>query len=153
MARGRRDKLQVSSEFKSCSDNPRKDKIKVQRKLVEELKAQWKLLWLERFNDKVRAEDVAVNDYASLRVEKGIIIHANRDFKALNFKEILEQHMIENPDRFIQPDVKVGGWHKFAKTRIGNYKFQKNNPAFKPDSGKQTVQQSKKGGRGWLHTT
>jgi len=145
--------VQVNNEFKSCSDDAYKDKTKIQKKLVEELKAQWKLLWRERFNDKVRAEDVAVKDYASLLVEKGIIIHANRDFKALNFKEILEQHMIENPDRFIPPDVKVGGWHKFAKTKISNNKFQKNNPTFKPPSGKQTAQQPKKGGRGWLHTT
>ena len=25
--------------------------------------AQWKLLWSERFNDKVRAEGVSVSDY------------------------------------------------------------------------------------------
>ena len=145
--------MQVNSEFKPCSDNAYKDKIKVQKKLVEELKAQWKLLWRERFNDKVRAEDVAVNDYASLHVEKGIIIHANRDFKALNFKEILEQHMIENPDRFIPPDVKVGGWHKFAKAQISGSEFHKNRQTFEPAPKKQAVQQSKKGGRGWLHTT
>jgi hypothetical protein len=153
MATGRRDNLQVNSQLKPCSDNVYKDKIKVQKKLVEELKAQWKLLWRERFNDKVRAEDVAVKDYASLRVEKGIIIHANRDFKALNFKEILDQHMIENPDRFIQPDVKVGGWHKFAKTQISSSKFHKNRQTFEPATKKQTSQQLRKGGRGWLHTT
>jgi len=145
--------LQVNGEFKSCSENAHEDKIKVQKKLVEELKAQWRLLWRERFNDKVRAEDVAVNDYASLRVEKGIIIHANRDFKALSFKEILVQRMIENPDRFVQPDVTVGGWHKFTKTKISNATFQKHRPTFEPAPKKQSAQQSKKGGRGWLHKT
>ena len=145
--------MQVNGELKTYSDNVYQDKVKVQKKLVEELKAQWKLLWRERFNDKVRAEDVAVNDYASLLVEKGIIIHANRDFKALNFKEILEQHMIENLDRFIQPDVRVGGWHKFAKTKITNSEFQKNKSTFNQVTKKQAVQQAKKGGRGWLHAT
>ena len=39
-------------------------RVEEQKKLVEELKVQWKLLWSERFDDKVRAEGVSVNDYA-----------------------------------------------------------------------------------------
>ena len=59
-----------------------------------------------------------MNDYASLRVERGTVVHATRDFKVLNFKEILEQHMVEDTDRFVQPNVDVGGWNKFVKTKI-----------------------------------
>ncbi len=98
------------------------EKVKVQKELVDQLKVEWKLLWSECFNDRVRAEDISVKDYQSLLVERGTIIQATRNFKVLAFREILEEHMIENPDRYIQPDAKVGGWHKFIKTEITNQK-------------------------------
>jgi len=71
-----------------------------QKEVVEEMKVQWKTLWQERFDDKLRAEDAATDDYSRLFVDKGTVIHATRDFKALNFKEILEQHKIANAERF-----------------------------------------------------
>ena len=74
-------------------------KLDAQRALIEELKAQWKLLWSERYDDRVRAEGVSINDYAILDVEKGTIIHATKDFKSLNLKQILEKHKVENPER------------------------------------------------------
>jgi hypothetical protein len=121
--------------------------------LVEKLKVQWKLLWSERFNDKVRAEGVSVSDYASLSVERGTIIHATRDFKALSFKEIVEQNLVDNFDRAVQPDVDVGGWNKFVKTHIASRGSQRNKRALSHVPEKQVVQQPKKGGRGWLHAT
>ncbi|MCL5949254.1 MAG: hypothetical protein M1490_02105 [Candidatus Bathyarchaeota archaeon] len=129
------------------------DRAKAQKKLVEELRVQWKLLWSERLNDKIRAEDVSVGNYESLHVERGTIIHATRDFKALNFKEILETHMVANPDRFVQPDNRSGGWSKFVKTEIINRQHQRNTRAIAYVPKKQEGQQPKKGGRGWLHTT
>ena len=129
------------------------ERIKAQKELVEKLMVQWKLLWSERFNDKVRAEDVSVSDYTSLRVERGTIIHATRNFKALNFKEIVEQHMVEDSDRFVQPNVDAGGWNKFVKTKITCRKPQKNKRVLAYAPKKQEVQQPKKGGRGWLHVT
>ena len=137
------------------SDEPYKSRAEAQKKLVEDLKVQWKLLWSERFDDKELAEGVSVNDYSILRVERGTIIHATRDFKALSFKEILEQNMVENPDRFVQPQINVGGWSKFIKKEITNRSRQKCGKlaasylAEKPD--KSISQQPKKGGRGWLH--
>jgi hypothetical protein len=135
------------------ADGSLEDIFKAQKELVEKLKVQWKLLWSERFNDKVRAEGVSVSDYASLSVERGTIIHATRDFKALNFKEILEQHMVEDIDRVVQPDVDVGGWNKFVKTQITGRGPQRNKRALSDVPKKQIVQQPKKGGRGWLHAT
>ena len=126
-------------------------RIKAQKELVESLKVQWKLLWSERFSDRVRAEDVSVNDYVSLSVERGTIIHANRDYKALAFKEILEQHMIENPNRYVQPEAHIGGWNKFVRTQITKHSPQKDKPTLLESRSKMTAQQSKKGGRGWLH--
>ena len=137
------------SDSTSSHDSP-KTKAEAQKDLVEALKVQWKLLWSERFDDKVRAEGVSVSDYASLRVERGAVIHATRDFKALNFREILEQHLVENPDRYIQPDVQVGGWNKFIKTEITSRRARgKRAASYVPE--KREVQQPKKGGRGWLH--
>jgi hypothetical protein len=39
----------------------------------------------ERFDDKTKAEGVSVANYSSLKVERGTVIHATRDFKPLNF--------------------------------------------------------------------
>jgi len=121
-----------------------------QKELVEELKTEWKKLWRERYDDKVRAEGIANTDYLSLFVDKGTVIHATRNFKALNFKEILEQHEIDDAERYIPPDRFVGGWTKFVKNNITKPAAPKKRVA--NSSKEKTVkQQPKKGGRGWLH--
>jgi hypothetical protein len=146
--------LQVTNDSpQALADGSLEDRVKAQKELVEKLKVQWKLLWSERFNDKVRAEGVSVSDYASLSVERGTIIHATRDFKALSFKEIVEQNVVENLDRVVQPDVHVGGWNKFVKTQITSRGSQRNKRALSYVPEKQAVQHPKKGGRGWLHAT
>ena len=146
--------MQVNGDSASgLVDDSVEGKAKAQKKLVEDLKVQWKLLWNERLNDRVRAEDISVANYDSLHVERGTIIHATRDFKALNFKEILEAHMVKNPDRFVQPDYRLGGWSKFVKTEITNHQPQRNKRAVAYVPKKSVGQQPKKGGRGWLHAT
>ena len=122
-----------------------------QKEIVEGLKVEWKRLWLERMDDKIRAEGIAVQDYSSLFVDKGTVIHATRDFKALNFKEILEQHQIGNTDRFIPPTPEIGGWNKFIKHQITNQNHPKKKRAEMYQEQKKEKQQPKKGGRGWLH--
>ena len=121
------------------------------KEVVEELKVEWKRLWLERVDDKVRAEGIAIQDYSSLFVDKGTVIHATRDYKALNFKEILEQHQIENPDRYIPPPKEVGGWNKFIKQQVTSQNHPKKKCAEQYEVQKKEKQQPKKGGRGWLH--
>jgi len=142
-------KLQVTNNSTAASEEDTfESRAKAQKELVEAIKLQWKLLWNERFNDKLRAEGVSENDYEILKVERGTIIHATRDYKALNFKEILDQHKVEQPERFIQPNVQVGGWNKFVKTKINT------GPRTMPEIPKKKgVKQPKKSGRGWLHTT
>ncbi len=128
--------------------------VKAQKELVEDLKIQWKCLWSERVDDHVRAEGIAIQDYSKLFVEKGTIIHSTRCFKALSFKEILEQNKIENAERFIPPSPAVGGWAKFVKTQItGPSKRPSSSRAsYEPDlKVKAKSQQVKKSGRGWLH--
>ena len=117
---------------------------------IAELKTEWKKLWQERRNDKVRAEGIAVNDYCSLFIEKGTIIHATRDFKALSFKEILQRHEVPNVERYISLDPNVGGWHKFVKDNIFDQKTRKE--TFKLEVlNKNEIVQRRKSGRGWLH--
>lgn len=147
-------RLQVNNDSvpEACVDSY-EARVKAQKALVESLKVQWKLLWDERFNDKIRAEDVSLNDYTALSVEKGTVIHANRDFKAVTFKEILTQHLVENPDRFVQPDAHRGGWSKFVKTNITNGNSRRKEQSLPCADKKPGVNQPKKGGRGWLHAT
>jgi len=123
-----------------------------QKEMVEELRIQWKKLWQQRVDDKIRAEGIATADYCDLFVEKGTIIHATRNFKALDFKEILNQHQVENAERFIPPDPQTGGWNKFIKVNITNQQPRRKRRAdFYCAENKRKKQQPKKGGRGWLH--
>jgi hypothetical protein len=121
-----------------------------QKEQIEELRLQWKRLWQERIDDKLRAEGMAMADYCDLFVEKGTVIHATRDFKTLSFKEILEQHEIINAERYIPPNPQTGGWNKFIKTNITNQSLRKKRAALYREEPKEK-QQPKKGGRGWLH--
>jgi hypothetical protein len=121
-----------------------------QKEMVEELRLQWRKLWQERLDDKVRAEGMATADYCDLFVDRGTVIHATRDFKALNFKEILEQHQVINADRYIPPIPQVGGWNKFIKNNITNQPRRIRRADLYREE-KRERQQPKKGGRGWLH--
>jgi hypothetical protein len=126
-----------------------------QKRLISELRAQWKLLWDERFDDKIRAEGVSINDYKLLHVDQGTIIQATKNFKAPDFKDILKNNMVANPERYIQPNVNIGGWNKFIKTEMKNCKPGSKNSSNLPEKIPKKIQnqQTKKGGRGWLHTT
>lgn len=144
--------MQVSSDStKGSEPQTADDRVQSQKKMVEELRVQWKQLWSERLNDKVRAEDISSSTYDSLRVERGTIIHATRDYKPLNFKDILEENKIENPQDFIAPNVNVGGWAKFVKTEIVPKKPDLKRRQREYVAEKKVCQQPKKGGRGWLH--
>jgi hypothetical protein len=121
------------------------------KEMVEELKVQWRKLWQERVDDKTRAEGIAAADYCDLFVEKGTIIHATKDYKALNFREILEQHQIAKVDMFVSPNPQIGGWTKFIKLNITNQRSRKKRRAELYCNEKKEKQQPKKGGRGWLH--
>jgi len=128
--------------------------VTAQQEIIKELKAQYKTLWRERIDDKVRAEGIANKDYSMLFVEKGTVIFATRDFKPLNFKEILERHKAVDVDRFVLPSPYVGGWGRFIRTEIASQKRHgrlRQTRQYLDD--KKQRQHSKKGGRGWLHFT
>jgi hypothetical protein len=109
-------------------------------------------MWKERIDDKVRAEGIANEDYSMLFVEKGLVIFATKDFKALNFREILAYHKLADVDRIIPSSPDVGGWGKFIRTAIVGQKSSSRarETRVRLEEEKQR-QQPKKGGRGWLH--
>ena len=119
--------------------------------VVEEIKNQWKRMWKERIDDRVRAEGVACEDYDRLFVERGTVVLATRDFKLLTLKDILELHKVANVERVLPANPNVGGWGKFVRTHISSRKptVRRTVREFQFDAKKP--QQLKKGGRGWLH--
>jgi hypothetical protein len=122
------------------------------KEIVEELKTQWKKLWRERVDDKVRAEGIADKDFSMLSVEKGTIIFATRNFRMPSFREILELHKVVDIDRIIPPSPQVGGWGKFIRTVITNQKSSNRVRQTRQYlESKKQKQQLKKSGRGWLH--
>ena len=139
------------TEKLSVTHSTSKAKREAQKELVAGLKVEWTSLWCERFDDKIRAEGVSTANYQKLKVNRGTIIHATRSCKTLYFKEILKDNFVENPDLYIQPDSKEGGWNKFIKTQIANpaAPFRKRATSYVPVKPKGL--QPKKGGRGWLH--
>jgi hypothetical protein len=124
----------------------------VNKEFVEELKREWKALWRERIDDKVRAEAIANRNYSTLFVERGTVIFATRKFKLLSLREILQTHGVLDADRFVPPNPSVGGWGKFIRTVIANQQPSKRRKrAQQYFEGEREKQQLKKGGRGWLH--
>lgn len=123
------------------------------KKVVEELKLDWKTLWRERIDDRVRAEGIANRDYSSLSVERGTVILATRDFKLLNFEDVLKRNGIGDAARFVSPDPRVGGWGKFIRGTIVNKKSRgrvRRIASYQEE--RKERQHLKKGGRGWLHS-
>jgi hypothetical protein len=119
--------------------------------MVERIKTEWRQLWIEHFDDKVRAEGVSLREFPLCFVDQGTIIVATRDFKPLDLKEILRLNKIQRAEQFVPPPPKVGGWRKFARTVLNKQKrrcsYMLENSA--PKRAKNL--QLKKGGRGWLH--
>jgi hypothetical protein len=125
---------------------------KDRKQIVEELKEQWRTLWQERIDDKVKAEGISNKDYSGLFVEKGMIIFATRNFRMPTFREILQLHKLVDVDRFISPSPSVGGWGKFIRTVIvGQKPSNRAREAREQLENEKQRQQLKKGGRGWLH--
>jgi hypothetical protein len=119
--------------------------------LPDDVREEWKLLWLNRIDDKVRAEGIANRDFSLLFVDRGTVIVATRDFKPLSLKEILRLHEIENLERVVSPHPSVGGWGKFARAVLNRQRRARKLEESAPRRSRKKSLQSKKGGRGWLH--
>jgi len=125
------------------------------RKLVEELKGQWKMMWRERIDDKVRAEGISEKDYSQLFVERGTVIMATRKFKPPDFYEILQQHLspeASDINNVLPPNPTVGGWGKFIRNVLSKQQsLVRRRRSAQIEPVRKANQQLKKGGRGWLH--
>ena len=120
------------------------------KEFVDELKAQWTLLWRNRIDDKVRAEGIANQEYSKLFVERGTVIIATRDYKPPDFVEILQRHVSSDAEKMVPPNPIVGGWRKFIRSVISKQRNLTRRRA-PPEPDCRKGQQLKKGGRGWLH--
>lgn len=123
------------------------------KEFVDELKKQWGTLWRDRIDDRVRAEGIADKDYSLLFVERGLVVVATRDFKPLDFVEILERH---KPDDLgggvVPPSPSVGGWGRFVRDFVrGRRRFTRRERPVSSKPERKGNLQRKKGGRGWLH--
>jgi hypothetical protein len=120
------------------------------KELVDELREEWQLLWQDRIDDRVRAEGIANHDYSKLFVERGTVIAATRDYKPLDFVEILRQHISFDADRLVPPNPAVGGWGKFMRGVLRKQKELRRRST-PPKTDHKKNRQHRKGGRGWLH--
>ena len=137
----------------SCSGGSKSRKETACQVRLEDVKAEWKMLWRNRIDDKVRAEGIAKRDYSLLCVDQGTVIVATKDFKPVDLKEILSSYEIQNGDRWDLPHPSVGGYGKFARTVLNKQKRArewKATESVRSKKSKKTLPQ-KKGGRGWLH--
>jgi len=126
------------------SDRARRDEF------LRRLKEEWRLMWRERFDDRVRAEGVAVRDYPLVLVDRGCVIFASRDAKAPSFSEVVD--FWASQGLVYAPDPAVGGWGKFIRNFIIRRSERRRiMESTKPSNGSCKKQQLKKGGRGWLH--
>jgi len=118
------------------------------RELRRELKADWARLWMTKYDDDVRAEDVSSKEFDRLFVDRGEVIFATRDYKPLSFRDILDKHIGSDMAGKVSPDPAVGGWRKFVREHLQNTKQAKRErPRVKVD----VSQHQRKGGHGWLN--
>ena len=125
--------------------------IDEKREFVEELRERWKMMWRERIDDKVKAEGISIKDYLELFVERGTVIMATRNFKPLDFYEILQQYKESIGSEAFPLNPSVGGWGKFIRNTL-NKQHSMGRSRNAPEPVKKEKQQLKKCGRGWLHS-
>lgn len=139
-------------EFEN-SNNSLKTPMKWEE-VVKELKTQWRKMWRERIDDKVRAEGISREDYPLLFLECGTIVIATRKYKPPDYYEILERHRgimeIEKTVGYVNP--LVGGWRKFIRSILGEQqRFTRRKRPEPLKLGDKGSLQKKKSGRGWIH--
>lgn len=124
----------------------------IHKEMIEEIKAEWKKMWWERIDDKVKAEGIASKDFSLLFVERGTVVSATRSFKPPDLWEIIEQHRIPEAYRIVPPNPAVGGWGKFIRETLTHQRRRRRDRSHRQYSAlEKHRQQLKKGGRGWLH--
>lgn len=127
---------------------------KERKAFIEELRQQWKTLWLERIDDEVRAEGISNRDYLELFVERGTVIAGTGRFRPPNFYDIVQKHLSSGQSdtgNGFAPNPKTGGWGKFVRNVLNQQSSVKRRRSGLVKADKKAGQQLKKCGRGWLH--
>jgi hypothetical protein len=131
------------------------DTYEERKAFVEELRQQWKTLWLERIDDEVRAEGISSKDYLELFVERGTVIVATRKFKAPDFYDIVQKHLSHvqsDVSNVLPANPRTGGWGKFVRNVLNRHQSSvKRRRRELVQADKKVCQQRKKCGRGWIH--
>jgi Arc/MetJ-type ribon-helix-helix transcriptional regulator len=122
------------------------------KQFIDEFKSQWKSMWLNRVDDRVRAEGIADKDYSLLFVDRGTVIVATRKFKHLDFYELLQQQKLSLGNQGLSTNPSVGGWGRFIRTAFVSRNVTRRGRSVPSKPDVHFGQQLKKGGRGWLHS-
>ena len=112
------------------------------------LRDEWSLMWRERFDDKIKAEGIAVKDYPLLFMDRGVVIFASKDAKTPVFRDLADHWASQG--KFYSPHPSEGGWGKFINNRLKPRRVASDFIGQSSKDGNARLQQ-KKGGRGWLH--
>jgi hypothetical protein len=108
------------------------------------------LIWWERFDDRLRAEGIAVKDYPLLFIDRGFVVFASRDAKMPRFSEIANFWVSQGC--MYSPDPSDGGWGKFIRSEVRKLGGSRAKAYMRSQSKPAAEKgQLKKGGRGWLH--
>ena len=118
---------------------------------VDAIKEEWRLLWLSRTDDKVRAEGIANQSFSLLSVERGTVIVATRAFRPLDLREILRFQNVRDIDRFLGSYRPDGGWAKFARTVLNHQPRTRKWNETRQHRNHLKNLQVRQSGRGWLH--
>jgi len=102
--------------------------------LFRELKSEWRAMWHERFDDKVVAEGIAMQDYSLLSLGRGTVVVATRNYRAPDFREIVEEQRkalgIERTSGYENPSV--GGWGKYVRAHFISQSRPRRGRVFEP---------------------
>lgn len=114
------------------------------------LKDEWGSMWMERFDDKVKAEGIVVKDYPLLFMDRGVVIFASRDAKAPVFSDVVDYWASQG--MVYSPSTSEGGWGKFIRTSVKSTTHSRARAyGDRQDKVVSLQRPQKKGGRGWLH--
>lgn len=115
------------------------------------LKEEWKLMWKERFDDRIKGEGIVTRDHPLIFMDRGSVIFASRDAKTPTFSEIVELWAAQGS--IYAPQPAVGGWGKFIRTHLRRASHSRaRNLASNPFNLKAN-QCKRKRAKGWLHIT
>lgn len=109
-------------------DKTREEQDEFRRKLKEE----WRLIWWEWFDDRVKTEGIAVRDYPLLFMDRGYVVFAGRAAKVPVLSDVVNVWVSQGC--MYAPDPSDGGWGRFIRTEMrepggsGSETYRKSQP-------------------------